>query len=1080
MFWKFSSFTFQNANGIESLLDKPPNEITLEKVLDEEDLLQEIKVHNARLLDYLRQEHILLSLLEYIIGVKEVKVEKSDGGDQGEDADGSTAAGGDSETAVAATGTSGANAAGTSSTTDEKKSFKYAFVACEILSCEVWSICETVFEHSDLLRKFWTFIDAPPPLDPLRASYFTKVNEKFLEKKTEEMISFIQSIPNVLDKILLHSDTSAIMDLLLKIISMEKTDVGAGVVDWLHEQGLLDRLLVQLKPEVDPDVQTTIADVIKAIIAISANAQDQGVIGPNALSRALVSEVKIRQMVQNMVIETPSGTNASLTTGVSIVIELIRKNNSDYDIAPIMALAYNNAPPTSRDPIYLGTMLRIFADEIGEFQRVLASPSNVRKIKTAGYDEVESLGFERFRICELYAELLHCSNMQLLNDPHGEAVVKQRDLDRDRLRDLARRQQAEKGGNDEDDESESTLSRATERKSSAAHSDHSDVIASLEKTVSPDTLSPASGSTRHSRRGSSSDEQPYLPVGRPDNISEVLEPGSVSSGARDEKLEIVADIGPQSEALAHQPPPTATTAQIVRDPALNEKIDRDVPSVQVNEPEVDLNTPLSEIARMQQTGQAVTAAHSTSAIAESPAMPQSEFDRRPSVEDTISLTVSNDSRHASVDYEPIVVGDHLKIQFIEHRVVPTILELFFRFPWNNFLHNVVYDVVQQVFNGPMDRGYNRVLAIDVFVQGAICDKIVQGQRRSEEAVASKGVRLGYMGHLTLIAEEVVKFVERFPPRTISPLIEERVTDEAWVTYVDTTLAETRARDSAILGGVRPVAQQQAQARLQQEALEAEAASGGRGGGGDDSGQPAWGGDAGAYDAGNAFQYNFQPDEGDEDDRELERRLGRFAMSGGDDDDAEEMDEDIDDEDDDEREDGGGSGGRRRMRSGRQFFEQDDSDQFASYISQQIAGDPANKFGSSDEDEESDDDDAAGRANYWSTAAAARRHGDVDQVDDDEDEDVDEAAAQVIAIEEAEIDPSTDDGISGSHVTAGHELDGSSDAARRSRPVLSLGDSSESSDDDDEDHYIGSSNRDGIRSPPQTASPAAERSSLDEA
>lgn len=108
---------------------------------------------------------------------------------------------------------------------------RYAFVACEVLSCEVWSICETIFENPHLLQKFWGFIDTEPPLNPLRASYFTKVNEKFLEKKTEDMIPFIQSIPNVLQKILRHSDTSAIMDLLLKIISMERTDVGAGVVE---------------------------------------------------------------------------------------------------------------------------------------------------------------------------------------------------------------------------------------------------------------------------------------------------------------------------------------------------------------------------------------------------------------------------------------------------------------------------------------------------------------------------------------------------------------------------------------------------------------------------------------------------------------------------------------------------------------------------------------------------------------------------------------------------------------------------------------------------------------------------------
>lgn len=117
---------------------------------------------------------------------------------------------------------------------------RYAFVACEVLSCEVWSICETICENQHLLRKFWTFIDAAPPLNPLRASYFTKVNEKFLEKKTEDMIPFIQSIPDVLKKILRHSDTSAIMDLLLKIISMERTDVGAGIVEVRVQRELID------------------------------------------------------------------------------------------------------------------------------------------------------------------------------------------------------------------------------------------------------------------------------------------------------------------------------------------------------------------------------------------------------------------------------------------------------------------------------------------------------------------------------------------------------------------------------------------------------------------------------------------------------------------------------------------------------------------------------------------------------------------------------------------------------------------------------------------------------------------------
>ena len=116
---------------------------------------------------------------------------------------------------------------------------------------------------------------------------------------------------------------------------------------------------------------------------------------------------------------------------------------------------------------------------------------------------------------------------------------------------------------------------------------------------------------------------------------------------------------------------------------------------------------------------------------------------------------------------------------------------------------MVYDVVQQVFNGPMDRGYNRTLAIDLFDTGRITERIVGGQRRSDKAQAEANMRLGYMGHLTLIAEEVVKFTERQPPEFLSESVLARVMHGDWVEYVERTLAETRERDNAILGGVRP-------------------------------------------------------------------------------------------------------------------------------------------------------------------------------------------------------------------------------------------------------------------------------------
>lgn len=139
-------------------------------------------------------------------------------------------------------------------------------------------------------------------------------------------------------------------------------------------------------------------------------------------------------------------------------------------------------------------------------------------------------------------------------------------------------------------------------------------------------------------------------------------------------------------------------------------------------------------------------------------------------------------------------------------------DFFFRFPWNNFLHNVVYDVVQQIFNGTLERGYNRQLGWNLFrestcteleSQADIVHRILQGQAMSDKSQAANGMRLGYMGHLTLIAEEVCKYADRHPPDYLAPEIAQHITSPEWIEYVDGILTETRQRDNAILGGVKP-------------------------------------------------------------------------------------------------------------------------------------------------------------------------------------------------------------------------------------------------------------------------------------
>jgi SIT4-associating protein SAP185/190 len=188
-------------------------------------------------------------------------------------------------------------------------------------------------------------------------------------------------------------------------------------------------LLSCLSPDRNWVVQTAAGDFIKAIITISANASqnEQQCIGPNELTRQLVSRDCVKRLIGYML----AGGNP-LTVGVGIVIEVIRKNNSDYD--PDVG-ADEGSVPSSRDPIYLGTLLRLFADHVPDFMKlIMNAPTSKKDTNSTFGGKVEPLGFDRFKTCELMAELLHCSNMGLMNEVGSEELIVARDAERHRLR----------------------------------------------------------------------------------------------------------------------------------------------------------------------------------------------------------------------------------------------------------------------------------------------------------------------------------------------------------------------------------------------------------------------------------------------------------------------------------------------------------------------------------------------------------------------------------------------------------------------------------------------------------------------
>jgi serine/threonine-protein phosphatase 6 regulatory subunit 3 len=130
-------------------------------------------------------------------------------------------------------------------------------------------------------------------------------------------------------------------------------------------------------------------------------------------------------------------------------------------------------------------------------------------------------------------------------------------------------------------------------------------------------------------------------------------------------------------------------------------------------------------------------------------------------------------------------------------------DLFFEFPWNNFLHSVVYDLVHQILTGRVDGSLNRELTVALFRDARLMQRIVDGQKRNDlENSKPKGVRLGYMGHLTLISEDVISALEHYPP-DLRLSIAQFAPQPAWDEYVTGRYNETKKKDTSLLGGGKP-------------------------------------------------------------------------------------------------------------------------------------------------------------------------------------------------------------------------------------------------------------------------------------
>eukprot|EP00908_Phaeocystis_cordata_P014003 Transcript_25111.p1 GENE.Transcript_25111~~Transcript_25111.p1 ORF type:complete len:714 (+),score=257.10 Transcript_25111:220-2361(+) len=194
MFW---SMRYATTSSIDTILEREGG-FTLEELLEEDELLQECKSQNTKLLEFLCEPASLTKMITYIVTMPE-----------------------ESDT--------------------EARRYKYPYVSSEVLSCDLTALRDAIFvASSGLVEQVLSILQQPPPLAPVLAGYCSKVMVALFKAAPEAFSQFFTdhwaaqpdsliSLSKIMPRLLLHIGSDAIMQMLLALCVGEPPALEPGM-----------------------------------------------------------------------------------------------------------------------------------------------------------------------------------------------------------------------------------------------------------------------------------------------------------------------------------------------------------------------------------------------------------------------------------------------------------------------------------------------------------------------------------------------------------------------------------------------------------------------------------------------------------------------------------------------------------------------------------------------------------------------------------------------------------------------------------------------------------------------------------
>ncbi|XP_048401474.1 serine/threonine-protein phosphatase 6 regulatory subunit 3 isoform X6 [Stegostoma tigrinum] len=362
MFWKFDLHT---SSHIDTLLEK--EDVTLTELMDEEDVLQECKAQNRKLLDFLVRTQSMEDLVTYITQEPPDDM-------------------------------------------DEKMKYKYPNISCELLTSDVAQLNDRLAEDEPLLTRLYSFLQNEPPLNPLLASFFSKVLSILISRKPDQIITFLRKKDAFVNLLLKHIGTSALMDLLLRLLTcVEPPQLRQDVLNWLNEEKIIQQLIEMVHPSHDEDRHSNASQSLCEIIRLSRDQmiQMQSSPEPDPLLSTLEKQETLEHLLTSVL--DKAKTESAIVNCIQILLTLLETRRPAFEgQLEICPTGMNHAAFSVSN-----STLQAIRQRLKDFHQILLEPPKKSAMKTTWGILETPVGNTRLNVVRLVASLLQTNTFSI-------------------------------------------------------------------------------------------------------------------------------------------------------------------------------------------------------------------------------------------------------------------------------------------------------------------------------------------------------------------------------------------------------------------------------------------------------------------------------------------------------------------------------------------------------------------------------------------------------------------------------------------------------------------------------------------